>query len=118
MEKKTNYLLRIAEALERIDEKLGQISHNQHNTVATPAIACVSNEVTITCATEGATIHYTTDGTEPTSASAVYSEPIAIVDDTTFKAIAMKLDMNDSAVATALCEYVQPEPEPEPEPEA
>ncbi len=113
MEKETNYLLRIAEALERIDEKLAQISHNQHETVATPAIACEGNEVTIICATEGAVIHYTTDGTEPTTASDVYSAAIAITETKTFKAIAMKMDMNDSAVATALCEYVEPEPEPE-----
>lgn len=116
MEKNANYLLRIAEALERIDEKLGQISHNQLETVATPAIACVDNEVSITCATVGAEIHYTTDGTEPTAASDVYSAAIAITKDTTFKAIAMKLDMHDSAVASALCEYVEPAPEPEPEP--
>lgn len=111
MEKETNLMLRIAEALERIDEKLGQISHNQHETVATPAIACEDNEVTITCATEGATIHYTSDGSEPTAASDVYSAAIAITEDTTFKAIAIKLDMNDSAVATAECEYVEPEAE-------
>lgn len=117
MDKETNLMLRIAEALERIDEKLGQISHNQLETVATPAIACEDNEVTIICATDDAEIHYTTDGTEPTAASDVYSAAVAITKDTTFKAIAMKMDMNDSAVATAECEYVEPEPEPEPDPE-
>lgn len=113
MEKETNLMLRIAEALERIDEKLAQISHNQLDTVATPVIACEDNEVTITCATEGAEIHYTTDGTIPTAESDVYSAAIAITESKTFKAVAMKMDMNDSAVASALCEYVQPEPEPE-----
>ena len=108
MDKETNLMLRIAEALERIDEKLGQISHNQLETVATPVIACEDNEVTITCATEDAEIHYTTDGTEPTAASDVYSAAIAITDTKTFKAIAMKMDMNDSAVVSKECEYVPP----------
>lgn len=103
MEKETNLMLRITEALERIDEKLDKISHNQHQTVATPAIACASNSVTITCATSGATIHYTTDGSEPTVESDVYSSPISISKKTTFKALAVKLDMNDSSVASADC---------------
>lgn len=98
----------MAEALESINEKLVQISHNQHDTVATPAIACEDNEVTITCATVGATIHYTTDGSIPTVESDVYSAAVAITKKTTFKAFAVKLDMNNSAVASAVCEYVAP----------
>lgn len=92
-------------ALEKIAELLKEIAHNQHETVATPAIACASNSVTIACATSGATIHYTTDGSEPTAASDVYSAAISITEDTTVKAIAMKLDMHDSAVASADCKY-------------
>ena len=34
--------------------------------------------VTLTSTTPGATIYYTTDGTEPTTASSVYSEAIVI----------------------------------------
>ena len=114
METKESLLLRIAVALEGINAKLGVISHNQLQTVATPVIACEDNEVTITCATSDAAIHYTSDGSEPTAESDVYSAAIAITATKTFKAIAMKLDMNDSAVASAVCEYVAPEPEPEP----
>lgn len=64
-------------------------------------------DVTINCATGGATIYYTTDGTEPTSSSAVYSEPIHLTTTTTIKAIAMKDGMENSTVATA--EYTLPQ---------
>ena len=61
--------------------------------------------VAITSATEGATIYYTTDGTtEPTTESAVYSEPIAVGANMTIKAIAVKDGMENSAVASA--EYI------------
>lgn len=46
--------------------------------------------VTMTCATEGAEIHYTTDGTEPTAASTLYTAPLEPQDDCTIKAIAVK----------------------------
>lgn len=58
-------------------------------------------EVTIASATEGATIYYTTDGTEPTTASTVYTEAIVVNEAITLKAIAVKEGMDNSAVATA-----------------
>lgn len=58
-------------------------------------------EVTISCATSGATIHYTVDGTDPTSSSATYSSPIEITATTTIKAIAVKEGMADSEMASA-----------------
>lgn len=79
-------------------------------TVATPtfdpapqeeAFTTVQN-VTITCATVDAAIHYTTDGTEPTAESPVYSQPIVVNDGTTtIKAIAIKEGMTNSEVASA-----------------
>ena len=57
--------------------------------------------VEIYCATPGASIYYTTDGTTPTSTGTIYSGAISLTSTTTIKAIAVKADMNDSAVAEA-----------------
>lgn len=58
-----------------------------------------SQNVTITSATSGATIRYTTNGSTPTSSSGtVYSGPVSISVDTTLKAIAYKSGLTDSAV--------------------
>ena len=59
-----------------------------------------AQNVTISCETEGATIYYTTDGTEPTTESAVYASPIAVSETTTIKAVAY-VGTEASAVATA-----------------
>jgi len=59
-------------------------------------------DVTITCATEGATIHYTTDGSTPTETSPTYSTPLNITATTTVKAIAVLAGMDESNVATAI----------------
>jgi len=58
-----------------------------------------AQNVTIT-AEEGATIYYTIDGTDPTTASTVYSAPIAVGETTTVKAIAVKAEQS-SPVASA-----------------
>ena len=56
--------------------------------------------VTMSCTTEGAAIHYTTNGTEPDGNSTQYTEPISVSTTTTFKAKAIKGD-DASAVITA-----------------
>ena len=56
--------------------------------------------VTITSTTSGATIHYTTDGTVPTTASALYSTPVIVSRNMTLKAIAVATEYAPSAVTS------------------
>ena len=69
-----------------------------------------SMEVEISCATEGAEIYYTTDGTEPTEDSEAYIEPFEITETTTVKAIAVN-EAGASNVATAVYTRVAATPE-------
>ena len=69
-----------------------------------------SMEVEISCATEGAEIYYTTDGTEPTEDSNAYTEAFEITKTTTIKAIAVN-EAGASNVATA--EYTRVAATPE-----
>ena len=62
--------------------------------------------VTLTCATEGATIYYTTDGTTPDETSMQYYNPFVIDSTCTLKARAFKGGMDPSNVAFA--EYTFP----------
>lgn len=57
-----------------------------------------TTQVTMT-AESGATIHYTTDGTTPTSSSTTYSAPITLSDTTTVKAIAVKDGISSSVTS-------------------
>jgi len=59
-----------------------------------------AQNVTLSTATEGATIYYTTDGSIPSSSSSVYFAPMSISSNTTLKAIASKTGMNDSSITT------------------
>lgn len=59
-------------------------------TVASPVISITDGNVTITCATIGATIYYTTNGTIPTINSTAYAEPFTVENGITVQAIAAK----------------------------
>ena len=56
--------------------------------------------VELSCATDGAAIYYTTDGSVPTASSTPYSSAISVGEDMTIKAIAIKNDKS-SSLATA-----------------
>ena len=60
-----------------------------------------TQNVTISTTTDGATIYYTTDGNDPTTSSSVYSSAIPVSSTTTIKAMAVKADYDNSAVASA-----------------
>jgi hypothetical protein len=72
--------------------------------IADPPAGAVAQytEITLTTTTEGATIYYTTNGTDPTPSSSRYSSynHPRITSATTLKAIAVKEGMTDSAVMT------------------
>ena len=69
-----------------------------------------SNYVYITCDTSGASLHYTTDGSDPTPSSPLYTAPFVISDTKTIKAIATDhpdyLD-SDVAIMTFTREWLQ-----------
>lgn len=80
---------------------------NSNPTVATPTFSPAGGKytstqnVTISCDTDDATIHYTTDGSEPDENSATYTNAITVSSTTTIKAIAVAEGMDNSAVAEA-----------------
>ena len=75
-------------------------------TIATPEFSVAEGavdsgiKVEISCATDGAKIYYTTDGSNPTASSTEYTGAISVTAAVTLKAIAVKDGMNDSAVAS------------------
>lgn len=76
--------------------------------VATPVFRPVggsiytsTQEVEITCATAGAAIYYTLDGSAPTAAGFKYEKPITVSKTTVIKAIAVKDGMRDSGIKEA-----------------
>ena len=84
------------------------ITHDQSaaTTVEKPAFSLEpgsyvgTQSVEISCATEGAAIYYTTDGTTPTAESTAYTGAISVTETATIKAIAINGE-DKSQVATA-----------------
>ena len=76
------------------------------SSTATPTFSVAEGEyteakdVTISCATDGATIYYTIDGSDPDENSEEYTSAVHITETTTLKAIAIKSGV-ESDVATA-----------------
>lgn len=67
---------------------------------ATPEISLEGAVATITCATEGATVRYTLDDTNPTETSTEYTLPVKLADGQTIKAKAFLSDHKPSEVAS------------------
>lgn len=60
-----------------------------------------AQSVSLSSTTEGATIYFTTDGTDPDNTDTQYTTPIAVSTTTTIKAIAYKDGMDPSGIASA-----------------
>jgi len=60
-----------------------------------------AQSVSITDATAGAVIYYTTDGSTPTTASNLYSGPVTVSSTQTLKAMAAASGYHNSAVRSA-----------------
>ena len=67
-----------------------------------------AQSVSISCSTSGASIRYTTNGSEPTETSSLYSSPISITGTTTVNARAFKTGYNPSTIATSIYSIVPP----------
>ncbi|MFI0429284.1 chitobiase/beta-hexosaminidase C-terminal domain-containing protein [Mariniflexile sp. HMF6888] len=90
---------------------------NNETRVATPVFSVPtgnyfdSQSVGITTGTEGATIRYTIDGSEPSKTNGIiYSSPVTISATTTLKAIAYKADMDNSSITSADYVILLPQP--------
>jgi chitobiase/beta-hexosaminidase-like protein/VCBS repeat protein len=75
-----------------------------------PGTYMPNTSVTISSATAGATIRYTTDGSNPDRTSGtIYTAPIRLTTNTVIKALAIKAGMPDSVVTAgtyAMCSFV------------
>ncbi len=71
---------------------------------ATPKISAASvangEKISISCATSGATIYYTTNGSTPTTSSTKYTGPFTVSKNTTVKAIAVASGKDNSNVSS------------------
>jgi len=65
-----------------------------------PGTYTSDQNLSMTDATSGAAIHYTTNGSTPTTSSPKYTAPLKITASTTVKAIAVASGFTNSAVTT------------------
>ena len=79
--------------------------------VATPEVVVEGNTITVSCATDGAEIYYTTDGSMPHAGSTLYSGPITVVAATTFRFVGIKNGLINSLEAVASADYDLQDPE-------
>lgn len=70
-----------------------------------PSISFVGNKFTISTLTEGATIYYTTDGSNPTTESQIYNGEIEVAHNCVVKAIAMFDGLISSDIAESIVDW-------------
>jgi hypothetical protein len=75
-----------------------------------PGTYAANMSVALSTATSSAVIHYTTDGSAPTTASASYAGPIAVSRTTTIRAMAVAAGMTNSDVASGTYTLQPPPP--------
>src|SRR5271165_3666745 len=91
-----------------IQEIIGWTMSSSAGAAATPIISpatgtyTAAQSVTITDATTGSTIYYSTDGTQPTTSSPKYTASFNVSATTTVKAIATATGYSTSAIATSV----------------
>ncbi|MBT9332595.1 chitobiase/beta-hexosaminidase C-terminal domain-containing protein [Paracidobacterium acidisoli] len=102
----TETITAIASAANYLQSATTSATYTNNSQAATPVISPKSGSftspqtVTITDATSGAAIYYTTDGSTPTSSSTLYSAPFTVSQSETINAIAAASGVTNSAVAT------------------
>lgn len=92
-----------------LQDKYGNVTYPAVPTaqVATPTFSPVAGSyvgtqhVTVSCATAGVTMYYTTNGSTPTTSSTLYSGPISVASSETIKVLAVKSGFINSAIASA-----------------
>ena len=98
------YVYRSGNESDKSDEATFEVTQ-----VATPAFDySAGNSIIITCATDGATIYYTTDETDPSENGTQYTQPLTdanVTANTTIKAIAVKAGSITSAIGTSTVTY-------------
>jgi hypothetical protein len=89
------------------DSSIASAAYSITGTVATPSFSVAAGpysatqSVTLTTATPGATIYYTTDGSPPNTSSNQYTSAISVNSTQTINALAVKSPWADSAIASA-----------------
>ena len=90
-----------------VDASFGDVSVVRINSAMNPTVVpaggvyTAGQTVTITAPDTTARIYYTTDGTEPTTSSKIYTGPFVLNVDATVKAMAVRDNLDTSGVVTA-----------------